>query len=433
MKEQELKDIISDSFIALAPNGLERLLEECAETKQCEGCGDKLPKRRNIFLSLFRGAIAIAVCVALFACGIMIGSYSFTDGVLGDTESVVYLDVNPSVEIKVDGQKRVVEVIAGNNDAIEVLEGLRLEGVEMNTAVTAVVGAMYLNGYFSDSTNSVLVSVDSCSDEQGEILLTNITEQINKVLGSAGIECSIIAQSLRVDDNLRERAQEQGVSVGKMHLVDRMIGGIEHLEQKDATELADMSIKELNLIYSTRPERNDGNDPFDKDISSGTVAGFIDEDEAVELAIEALELDSTQIEWVRVHAGPEGKGESRRMVYGILVGLKNNGGIYEAKVDCIDGKVEALGLKQTGEPTDNEQKENNIIKPDDNPEPTGQQGDKNGNYSEQDGVEMQGKPGDGTSLGDEDSEDTEQLPPKEPIGEQDREKNDKANETENPD
>ena len=236
-----------------------------------------------------------------------------------------------------------------------------------------------------------------------------------------------------MDDNLRERAQEQGVSVGKMHLVDRMIGGIEHLEQKDATELADMSIKELNLIYSTRPERNDGNDPFDKDISSGTVAGFIDEDEAVELAIEALELDSTQIEWVRVHAGPEGKGESRRMVYGILVGLKNNGGIYEAKVDCIDGKVEALGLKQTGEPTDNEQKENNIIKPDDNPEPTGQQGDKNGNYSEQDGVEMQGKPGDGTSLGDEDSEDTEQLPPKEPIGEQDREKNDKANETENPD
>ncbi len=46
-----------------------------------------------------------------------------------------------------------------------------------------------------------------------------------------------------------------------------------------------MSIKDLNLIYSTRPDKGGENDPFDKDIASGDIGGVVKQDDALTLLL----------------------------------------------------------------------------------------------------------------------------------------------------
>ncbi len=96
---------------------------------------------------------------------------------------------------------------------------------------------MYVNGYLTEDSNSILISVDGKDEETTDTLLSDITSKINTVFENSGLECSIIAQSVKVDDDLKQIAQENGVSVGKMHLVDKMVGGMDDFDAENAPDL----------------------------------------------------------------------------------------------------------------------------------------------------------------------------------------------------
>ncbi|MDY3846001.1 MAG: hypothetical protein SOZ62_03725 [Eubacteriales bacterium] len=255
---------------------------------------------------------------------------SDADALKANAAAVFTLDVNPGVRIYV-----IVACLSTNEDAKAILAGLKLECVDMNTALTAIVGSMYMNGYLTEDSNSILISVNGKDEETTDILLSDITSKINTVFENSGLECSIIAQSVKVDDDLKHRAQENGVSVGKMHLVDKMVGEMDDFCAEDAPDLADMSIKELNLIYSSRPNKGDENDPFKKDISSGEVGGFIKQDDALTLLLEEIELDKADIKWYWVQV----KLHNRKMVYSVYIRVKDDATTYEFEVDCRTGEV----------------------------------------------------------------------------------------------
>ena len=75
--------------------------------------------------------------------------------------AVVALDVNPSIELKIDGKNRIIEAIANNDDAQIILQSMDLKGSKLDVAVYAIIGSMVTHGYLSEYTNSVLVSVDT--------------------------------------------------------------------------------------------------------------------------------------------------------------------------------------------------------------------------------------------------------------------------------
>ena len=69
-------------------------------------------------------------------------------------DSIVGLDVNPSVELSINRKERVLKADALNEDARTILQGMDLKGVELNVAVNAIVGSMVSNGYL-DSDQSL--------------------------------------------------------------------------------------------------------------------------------------------------------------------------------------------------------------------------------------------------------------------------------------
>ncbi|MBQ8301977.1 MAG: hypothetical protein IJX97_00310 [Clostridia bacterium] len=352
MKNSEIKEKIKEALELDSPSLRSKVLASCQSEAQLPAESETVVAKERVQgtprVAIYRRIAALAACIALFISGLSVGLFiprgdgGASNGVtVGAAETFVYLDVNPSIEMQMDGEGRVVECLAANEDAEQILSGLELSGVNMSTAISAIVGSMYVNGYLTEESNSILVSVNGEDGEKTERLLSDITAKINEVFEKSELECSIIAQSVKVDEALKERAEQNGVSVGKMHLVDKMVEVMEELGAENATELANMSIKELNLIYSTKPEKDDGenSDPFGKDVSSGTVGGYVDKEDALGILLEAMEKDLSSVEWYSVHVMPHKTGGGLQLAYSVYLRFAGDATVYEYTLDCLTGEI----------------------------------------------------------------------------------------------
>ncbi len=344
MKKRELKRKITEAYRAQTPDLRSDILASCEQEAQEPRRLPSQARKQPGFNLAFKRVAAVALCLMLFISGLSVGLFIPSSEQVelpaaADAETFIYLDVNPSIELRMDKDSKILECIATNDDAMAIIAGLKLEGVDMNTALTAIVGSMYVNGYLSENSNSILVSIDTRDENKTDTLLTSITDKINTVFEKSRLECSIIAQSVKVSDELKQRALENGISVGKMHLVEKMVGAIDELGNDDAPKLADMSIKELNLIYSTRPDKGDKEDLFDKDISHGEIGGFMKQDDALASLLTSIGKDITGIEHYEVKISLEYGNGFPRIVYRLIIKFKHDDAIYEFKVGCENGEI----------------------------------------------------------------------------------------------
>lgn len=344
MNENDMKKKIKQAYEKQNLDLLSKIETSCQAEKQASPTQG--PSNKSFaFSRLYRSVIASVVCFALFLTGLGIGfvipkDKGQSDSAFDDSiETLVYLDVNPSIELQVNSESKIISCLPANDDAEIILDGLELKGVDMNTALTAIIGSMHVNGYLSSDSNSILVSVNTSSEEKETILLENITDGISKVFKESDMECSIIAQSVEIDDDLKRRAKENGISAGKMHLVDKMIEEIDGFSEDDRKNLSGMSIKELNLMYSTRPKPDDeGHDPFDKDVTSGAIGGYLNDEAVINAILEATELDSENIVKYFVRAKLVHGNEDRNMIYEAKIILKDGKELL-FEVDCSTGEI----------------------------------------------------------------------------------------------
>ena len=361
MRCDELNNKIKNAFGHGSKSLREKVINSCQSTPQLSADSEyEIFEKRDTgsrYSPIFRRIAAIAACIVLFVSGLSLGLFiprgERDNGGVGVAETFVYLDVNPSVELRMDADERVVECIAANEDADEILAGLKLVGVDMNTALSAIVGSMYVNGYLSAESNSILVSVDGREDKE-EQLLADITARINSVFEKSELECSIIAQTVKQSEELKARAEENGVSIGKMYLVEKMIESIEDFDIDDLPNLSGMSIKDLNLIYSTRPEKEENgdkqDDPFDKDVSTGNIGGLVKEDEALISLLETIERELSSIEQSEVRILPQFENGKLSMIYVVKIKFSDDELTYEYKIDCYTGEL----LSSTAVPSSDE-------------------------------------------------------------------------------
>ena len=255
MNRRELKNKIKEDFEKETPELYAKIEKTCNSTVQQEVAFEEKPRRTQwSFNLIMKRACALAVCLLIFVTGISVGIFAKRDGgngndvVAPETDAHVYLDVNPSVELSVNTENKVASCTAINEDAEKILEGLNLENVDMNTALNAIIGAMYMGGYLSNDSNSILVSVEGKDDARTDAVLTDVSDKINKVFEGSALECEVVAQKIVVDENLSKRAEENGVSVGKMHFVDKMVEEFDEISEESAKNLLNMTIGELGTM-----------------------------------------------------------------------------------------------------------------------------------------------------------------------------------------
>ena len=160
--------------------------------------------------------------------------------------SVVSLDVNPSIELKVNRSEKVLVCTPLNEDAKAILadmgNGADLKGAKLDVAVNAIVGSLVRNGYLNSISSAIMISVEDRDTARAEKLQRELTSTVDGVLQTSESRASVLTQTLTQDAVLEQQARENSISTGKAALVNRVLA-LNPALKFDA--LAKLSVEEL--------------------------------------------------------------------------------------------------------------------------------------------------------------------------------------------
>lgn len=183
------------------------------------------------------------IFIVLFAIIILGGvGYFGYNWYIGNKSSYITIDINPSVQLVLNGKEEVVEVVALNEDADIILSGLDLVGLSVEDATEDIINSATETGYIDEygDDNEIVVTA-YCDDEE---LRLKIQDKVESSTADTLDKKNIyyVLSTVTMTDDLKASADEYDISNGKMLLVERAYTLDSSL---DKDKLADMSIKEI--------------------------------------------------------------------------------------------------------------------------------------------------------------------------------------------
>ncbi|RKD32223.1 anti-sigma-I factor RsgI family protein [Lacrimispora algidixylanolytica] len=203
---------------------------------------------RSIFV-LRRRVIAslIAACFCMIA--LAGGTYTYQNG---RVDSVIGIDVNPSVELSVNKRNKVLSAQALNEDARNIMEQMDLKGVDLNVAVNAVIGAMVTNGYLTDADNAILVTVANDSVKKAKNLRSTVVGDIKTALKEQQLEAVVYDQQAIEEDQVKSFALDYGISYGKAYFLKELMDQNSSLTLDDMKDLASLNMEQIAKVITER-------------------------------------------------------------------------------------------------------------------------------------------------------------------------------------
>lgn len=322
MTHEEIHKRIQQAATHAAPDQLDAILSACEEQKGTVISMKKNQKRRWI------APLSAAAALAIVA-GSIFGISRFQQASAAD--SVVTLDINPSIALSVNSKETVTTATPLNDDAKDIMGGMELEGTNLETAVNAIIGACLQKGYLDELENAILVSVENADADTATQLQNELTATISGAFQSG----SILTQTVTVDDDLAQLAQQYNISAGKASLIQEVIA-------QDSTltfeSLAPLSMSEISLIASSRNLTTTGV----SQTGSTSDQAYIGQDAALQAACDHAGIATSDVQGLSTEFGWSPKG----MVYEL--DFCSGGTEYEYKINATDGGV----VKYEQEPCD---------------------------------------------------------------------------------
>jgi uncharacterized membrane protein YkoI len=246
MKNKDVEQKIYEEFNQKKPELFQSILEQCPKMNEEQKKDSLWDRLKALFgqRSFTYSFTAIAVFAILFVAIIGVGPVSNPP-----VFSVVAIDVNPSLVLELDQEDEVINVITNNEDAEIIIGDMDLIGVDSNVAINALIGSMVANGYISNFTNSILLSVRSEDAVHKEEMINEFTTIINTILSGSSINGSVITQSFDVEQDAEDLAETLSISEAKAELI---LNIIEIDSRMLAEDLAKLSINDLNLLLETK-------------------------------------------------------------------------------------------------------------------------------------------------------------------------------------
>ena len=236
MTNEKMEQRLAAAVEKTAPNDANGVLSRCEERK-----GTVIPMTTKKTTKR-RWTSLIAACLAVMLLGGGGLFYQRANAVA----SVVSLDVNPSIELKVNRSEKVLACTPLNEDAKAILadmgNGADLKGAKLDGAVNAIVGSLVRNGYLNSISSAIMISVEDKDTARAEKLQRELTSTVDGVLQTSESRASVLTQTLTQDAGLTQQARENSISTGKAALVNRVLA-INPSLKFDA--LAKLSVEEL--------------------------------------------------------------------------------------------------------------------------------------------------------------------------------------------
>ena len=236
MTNEQMERRLASAVEKTAPDDVNGVLSRCEERKGTE----KLMTEKKT--AMRRWTTLVAACLALMLLGGGGLFYQQANAVA----SVVSLDVNPSIELRVNRDEKVLSCTPLNEDAKEILEdmggGADLKGAKLDVAVNAIVGSLVRKGYLSEISSAIMISVEDKDSTRAEKLQRELTSAVDGVLRTNESKAAVLTQTVTQDAELERQARENSISTGKAALVNRILAFNSSL-RFDA--LAKLSVGEL--------------------------------------------------------------------------------------------------------------------------------------------------------------------------------------------
>ncbi len=198
--------------------------------------------KKNNFKKI--ASLAIAACLVI-AVGIF--GFTYYDTNLA-VESLVDIDVNPSVELMTNKKDTVIDVKAINADGEKILDGMNLKNSELKVAVNAIIGSMLKNGYLDDD-NGILVTVQNEDKTKAAELRNLVMTDIDESLTEHNVSAPVINQTVEKTATAEDFAKANNISVGKATFVLKLAEKDSSLK---AEELAKLSLKDIAGIVNAK-------------------------------------------------------------------------------------------------------------------------------------------------------------------------------------
>jgi len=236
MTNEKMEQRLAAALEKTAPDDMSGVLSRCEARK-----GTVIPMTTKKTANR-KWTTLVAACLAvMLLCG---GGVFYQQA--HAVASVVSLDVNPSIELKVNRNEKVLVCTPLNEDAKAILadmsNGADLKGAKLDVAVNAIVGSLVRNGYLDSISSAIMISVEDTDAARAEKLQRELTSAVDGVLQTSEAKAAVLTQTLTQDATREQQARENNISTGKAALVNRVLA-INPSLKFDA--LAKLSVEEL--------------------------------------------------------------------------------------------------------------------------------------------------------------------------------------------
>ena len=235
MTNEKMEQRLAAALEKTAPDDVSGVLSRCEERK---GTVINMKTKKTIKRK-WTSLIAACLAVMLLGGGLF---YQRANAVA----SVVSLDVNPSIELKVNRSEKVLVCTPLNEDAKAILadmgNGADLKGAKLDVAVNAIVGSLVRNGYLDSISSAIMISVEDKDTARAEKLQRELSSTVDGVLQTSEAKAAVLTQTLTQDAGREQQARENNISTGKAALVNHVLALNSALK---FDELAKLSVEEL--------------------------------------------------------------------------------------------------------------------------------------------------------------------------------------------
>ena len=216
MTNEKLEQCLAQALEKTAPHDVDGVLSRCEKRK-----GTEIPMKTKPHS--LKKWMAMAACLALLLlCG---GGLFLRQA--NAVASVVSIDVNPSIELRVNQNEKVLACVPMNDDAHAILadmgDGEDLKGAKLDVAVNAIVGSLVRNGYLESISSAIMISVEDRDQSRAHRLQQNLSAAVDGILRDSASQASVLTQTVTQDTSLEKQAKDHHISTGKAALVNRIL------------------------------------------------------------------------------------------------------------------------------------------------------------------------------------------------------------------
>jgi uncharacterized membrane protein YkoI len=275
---------------------------------------------------MFQNKVLLTASYAALVFMVMLSGFFLFTNVTPSVYATIALDVNPSIELNVDKQNKVLSVIVNNEDANVLLQELQLKNVTLDDAVLQIMDSMVQFGYLDSTKNSVLVSVKG-KDAKLEFVMKQRTKQLlMQAFSGSSIIGSIITQSLVEDELTKELIENYGISKGKARIIEKII----ELDPRMTVQgLVQLSINDLNLLVQAKDLMLEEVEVTGK-ASDSVYLSVLD---IQNIVLTHAELERSELLFIET----EFEEDDGQLIY--EVEFETISGEYEYKVNAVNGTI----------------------------------------------------------------------------------------------